>query len=234
MPENLFACTDEQAPSDSQMILGPALADMRPRDRQLLWLAHAEGYSHREIAEITGLATASIRLLLFRARRKIARLLQGAGMREGSMMMRSCTREAEVKALVERGQWPQACAPDLRDHVSTCRSCSELALVTAAFQRARNQAVGAAKIGSPGLLWWRAQLRRRNVAVERISKPILSAQIFALAVNLVVAAAVAVWQARHGVAWLTWLQAASAQFQFAMARLSLALRSLRFRSAAHS
>lgn len=122
------------------------------------------------------------------------------------MLMRSCTREAEVKALVERGQWPQACAPDLRDHVSACRSCSELALVTAAFQRARNQAVGAAKIGSPGLLWWRAQLRRRNAAVERISKPILSAQIFALAVNLVVAAAVAVWQARQGVAWLTWLQ----------------------------
>ena len=122
------------------------------------------------------------------------------------MMMRSCTREAEVKALVERGQWPQACAPDLRDHVSTCRSCNELALVTTAFQRARIQAVGAAKIGSPGLLWWRAQLRRRNVAVERISKPILSAQIFALAVNLVVAAAVAVWQARNGVAWLTWLQ----------------------------
>jgi hypothetical protein len=122
------------------------------------------------------------------------------------MIFRSCPREAEVKALVERGQWPQACAPDLRSHVSACRSCSDLALVTAAFQRARNQAVGAAKTGSPGLLWWRAQLRRRSVAVERISKPILSAHIFALAVNLVVAAAVAVWQARHGVAWLTWLE----------------------------
>ena len=77
MPENLFACADEQALSDSQMILGPALAVMRPRDRQLLWLAHAEGYSHREIAEITGLASASIRLMLFRARRKIARLIEG-------------------------------------------------------------------------------------------------------------------------------------------------------------
>jgi hypothetical protein len=122
------------------------------------------------------------------------------------MMLRSCSREAEVKALVERGQWPQACAPELRTHVDSCRSCSELALVTAAFQRARNQAVGAAKTGSPGLLWWRAQLRRRSVAVERICKPILSAQIFALAVNLVVVSAVAVWQARHGVAWLTWLE----------------------------
>ena len=76
MPENLFARADEHSQSDAQMILSPALAHMRPRDRQLLWLAHAEGYSHREIAEITGLATASIRLLLFRARRKIARLLQ--------------------------------------------------------------------------------------------------------------------------------------------------------------
>jgi hypothetical protein len=122
------------------------------------------------------------------------------------MMLRACPRETEVKALVERGQWPQACAPELRNHVSACRSCSELALVTAAFQRARNQALGAAKTGSPGLLWWRAQLRRRSVAVERISKPILSAQIFALAVNLVGAAAVALWQARHGVAWLTWLE----------------------------
>ena len=52
------------------------MAQMRPRDRQLLWLAHAEGYSHREIAEITGLREGSVRLLLYRARRKIARLLR--------------------------------------------------------------------------------------------------------------------------------------------------------------
>jgi RNA polymerase sigma-70 factor (ECF subfamily) len=75
VPENFFARSGDAAQADSQMILGPALAQMRPRDRQLLWLAHAEGYSHREIAEVTGLGSASIRLLLFRARRKIARLL---------------------------------------------------------------------------------------------------------------------------------------------------------------
>jgi RNA polymerase sigma-70 factor (ECF subfamily) len=61
---------------ESQVTLDPALLQMRPRERQLLWLAHAEGYSHREIAEITGLNAAGIRLLLFRARRKIARLLR--------------------------------------------------------------------------------------------------------------------------------------------------------------
>ena len=77
-PENFFAHSGDAEQADSQMILGPALAQMRPRDRQLLWLAHAEGYNHREIAEVTGLGSASIRLLLFRARRKIARLLSDA------------------------------------------------------------------------------------------------------------------------------------------------------------
>ena len=72
IPEEFFAASPSSAPSE---LLGPALACMRPRERQLLWLAHAEGYSHREIAQITGLAAASIRILLFRARRKIADLL---------------------------------------------------------------------------------------------------------------------------------------------------------------
>jgi len=75
IPENFFARNGDAAQAESQMMLGPAMAQMRPRDRQLLWLAHAEGYSHREIAEVTGLGSASVRLLLFRARRKIARLL---------------------------------------------------------------------------------------------------------------------------------------------------------------
>jgi RNA polymerase sigma-70 factor (ECF subfamily) len=76
VPEEFFACASTAAQSDSQALLRPAMAQLRPRDRQLLWLAHAEGYSHHEIAEITGLGSASIRLLLFRARRKMASLLR--------------------------------------------------------------------------------------------------------------------------------------------------------------
>ncbi len=122
------------------------------------------------------------------------------------MMLRACPRENEVKELVERGQWPQACPPELRTHVNCCRSCGDLVLVTAAFQCARTEASGVAKVGSPGVLWWRAQLRQRNMAVERIGRPILGAQIFALAVNLLLAVVFVVWQARHGLAWLTWLE----------------------------
>ena len=74
-PPELFAVHNAAGPSDSWLTLSPALAQLRPRDRQLLWLAYAENYSHREIAEITGLAAASIRMILFRARRQMAKLL---------------------------------------------------------------------------------------------------------------------------------------------------------------
>ena len=76
LPPERSAARDTSAQMDSRLTLSPALAQLRPRDRQLLWLAHAENYSHREIAEITGLAAPSIRLLLFRARREMARLLK--------------------------------------------------------------------------------------------------------------------------------------------------------------
>jgi RNA polymerase sigma-70 factor, ECF subfamily len=61
---------------DSQTLLEPALSRLKPRERQLLWLVDAEGCSHREIAAITGLRAPSTRLLLFRVRRKMARLLR--------------------------------------------------------------------------------------------------------------------------------------------------------------
>jgi RNA polymerase sigma-70 factor (ECF subfamily) len=54
-----------------------AFARLRPRDRELLWLAYAQGSSHREIADSLGLKTSSIKLLLFRARRRLADLLRG-------------------------------------------------------------------------------------------------------------------------------------------------------------
>ena len=95
MPEEAFAAADRSAQADSQAVLGPALAELRPRDRQLLWLAHAEGYTHREIAQITGLGSASIRLLLYRARRRIARILAAQASRPARPDARTELDQAE-------------------------------------------------------------------------------------------------------------------------------------------
>jgi RNA polymerase sigma-70 factor, ECF subfamily len=59
--------------------LARSMARLKPRERDLLWLAYAQGSSHQEIAETLGLKTASIKLLLFRARRRLAALLGGGG-----------------------------------------------------------------------------------------------------------------------------------------------------------
>ena len=57
--------------------LSRAMAQLKPRQRDALWLAYAEGASHQEIALALGLKTSSVKLLLFRARRKLANLLRG-------------------------------------------------------------------------------------------------------------------------------------------------------------
>lgn len=53
-----------------------AMSRLRPRERALLWLAYGQGHAHTEIAETLGVKTASVKLLLFRARRKLAGILR--------------------------------------------------------------------------------------------------------------------------------------------------------------
>ena len=57
--------------------VGRTLARLRPRDRELLWLAYAQEFSHQEIAEGLGLKTSSIKLLLWRARQRFMALIPG-------------------------------------------------------------------------------------------------------------------------------------------------------------
>lgn len=55
--------------------LARAMEQMKPRERSLLWLAYAQGCSHEEIAEVLGLRKASLKALLFRARKRLLGLL---------------------------------------------------------------------------------------------------------------------------------------------------------------
>jgi RNA polymerase sigma-70 factor, ECF subfamily len=71
-----FSHADVRAESDVMRVM----KDLKPRERELLWLAYVEGSSHREIAQAVGLKEQSVRGLLFRARAKLAVLLRRRGL----------------------------------------------------------------------------------------------------------------------------------------------------------
>jgi hypothetical protein len=120
------------------------------------------------------------------------------------MTFRTCSFENEVTQALKDGHWPEGCGPELRAHVETCANCSDLVLVTRTFQSARSESEREALRGSPGLLWWKAQLLRRNAATERVSRPITIAETFALVVYVFVGAVLVASQYRHGLKWSSW------------------------------
>jgi hypothetical protein len=122
------------------------------------------------------------------------------------MRLGGCGREKEVAEMLARGHWPEAASGELRIHVKGCRGCRDLVLVKQAFRAERTAVAGMARLESPGVLWWRAQLRRRNAALARIGKPILGAQIFSAAVTLAAAIFYLALEAKRGNGWPAWLQ----------------------------
>lgn len=71
----------QQAPESSDPKLREALRSLSNREQQLLWLIYAEGFSHKEVASIMNLSRASVKVLAFRARKKLANLLSEGGFR---------------------------------------------------------------------------------------------------------------------------------------------------------
>ncbi len=116
-----------------------------------------------------------------------------------------CKREKEVAEALRAGHWPGASPEELRAHVAACNACSQRVVLAQAFRRERAAASAQPRLESPGVLWWRAQLRRRNAAIERISRPILGAQVFAVAVAVIAAAAFLFTQAKQGLGFLAWI-----------------------------
>jgi RNA polymerase sigma factor (sigma-70 family) len=61
--------------------LDRAFRELKPQQRSLLWLAYVEEFDHREIAAATGLRERSVRVLLLRARKALASVLNRFGLR---------------------------------------------------------------------------------------------------------------------------------------------------------
>ena len=72
----------ETARSDSQAFsedveMTQVFSRLKEQERVLLWLAYVEGHDHDEIAQIAGVRKLSVKVLLFRARRRLAELIKG-------------------------------------------------------------------------------------------------------------------------------------------------------------
>lgn len=81
--ESAPVSTGKDESVDRRLDLARALDDLDPRQREMIWLAYAQGASHAEIAEICGVREKSVRVILLRARRKMAAFL-GRARKESS------------------------------------------------------------------------------------------------------------------------------------------------------
>ena len=55
-------------------------SELKPRERALLWLAHVEEADHTDISEALGVQPKSVKVLLFRARKRLGELLTKKGL----------------------------------------------------------------------------------------------------------------------------------------------------------
>lgn len=65
--------------SNVSIDLDRAFQQLEPRQRALLWMAYAEGCTHEEIGDILNVKTRSVKVLLFRARKKLMDVLNKMG-----------------------------------------------------------------------------------------------------------------------------------------------------------
>jgi len=99
-----------------------------------------------------------------------------------------CLREHEVMEMVACGRWTDRCPQELRTHVAACEICSDVLEVALAFHEDR-EARSDVQIPSAGLVWWRAELRARQEAMRKVSRPMTVVQAFGAAAGIGAAAA---------------------------------------------
>lgn len=101
----------------------------------------------------------------------------------------NCQREIEVLAAVMDGRWPEGCEAELRAHAASCSDCREVVLVAGALRRDHHAALSEATVPHSSVVWWRAQRRARQEALETARRAITAVQTGSIAAATVVGAA---------------------------------------------
>jgi len=115
-----------------------------------------------------------------------------------------CPHEQDVLDLVAIGQWPARADATLVAHAAACETCRDLASVAGAIIESRDT-LPTAHVPDASVVWYRAQVRARLDAASRAGRPMLFAQIAAVAG---IAAIVLVWSGAGSqwlAAWWQWL-----------------------------
>ncbi len=121
------------------------------------------------------------------------------------MNLTTCPYEKELRQLIARGQWPDACpagATRARERLPLVRrpGADFRCLPPRACRVARRGAAG----GPCGFAVARATAQAQCRRWSASARPLLGAQIFACAVTVFAALGFAGFEARSGVAWLSW------------------------------
>ena len=167
---------------------------LKRRERELLWLAYAQGSSHQEIGETLGLKTGSIKPLLFRARQKLAALLGAGRNRERAVRKHYCNHEQEVLTALKPSRLADALRARSFARTSTC------VLVRRSWRILRGRCstitsalVTQAQVPSSAIVWWRAQMRSRREAAQVVTQPMTFVQ------GLILACAAGLTRRRRGI-----------------------------------
>lgn len=79
-PEVPVMATGSPEARDLRHDMMKTFSELKPRERALLWLAHVEEADHEDISEALGVKAKSVKVLLFRARKRLGELLTRKGL----------------------------------------------------------------------------------------------------------------------------------------------------------
>jgi hypothetical protein len=113
-----------------------------------------------------------------------------------------CPYEEKVAELLRRNSWPESADPKLAAHAETCSRCRDVLLADGIFKQGHSERMLLAHMDSPHYLWWRAQLRRRNSTIEKVTKPLALAEKLALGCLLCIVAGIVYWQRQPLGQWI--------------------------------
>ncbi len=120
-----------------------------------------------------------------------------------------CSYQEKLALELRHGRSPEDWDEPLRNHVANCPLCKDLMYVTQSLQQDRTETVKSARVASPGTLWWQAQVRMRNGAMERINRPVALAEKFALIILAIAFVASIAWKGGQILGWFMGPEAAA-------------------------